>query len=275
MTRFVRTPPLDMLALQRHMLSQMGVGFWVGKQAQICTFDPSWYTRGAGEPTSDTANVGQKDFDKVSPTQTVKPSLDKQIDPPPSHLLNDLAMPNLPTRNQLNAQTDNNLKPPVTPTPIVQAVNPQRPNIALPKFLDGLSVQMERFGLFGVRYGDWVLIADEAFLNQHTYGLWTALINALKKHNPNTLPLHIGYPLVANDYPEYQHYHQGTMVLLGFLIRLCYDVERTPLKVAFLTPISQGIHFGALQEYIKNVPSLEQIVHNPTLKHHLWQLLHS
>lgn len=274
MTPSVRTPPLDMLALQRHMLSQMGVGFWVGRQAPTRTFDPSLYLRRAGEPTSDTANVRQKDFEQTPPVQTLNPSPDKQV-PPPSKALNDLTTPHLPTNNQINTQTDNKLKPPVTPTPIVQAVKPQRPNIALPKFLDGLSVQVERFGLFGVRYGDWVLIVDEAFLNQHTYELWTALISALKKQQPNALSLHIGYPLVANDYPEYQHYHQGTMVLLGFLIRLCYDVEHTPLKVAFLTPISQGIDFGALQSCVKtDIPSLDQIVINPLLKHSLWQLLH-
>lgn len=270
MTRFVRTPPLDMLALQRHMLSQMGIGFWVGKQTSSTAFDPLLYVRQKGgivakEKTKEQESLKQPPQKQETPQSKPLPqaSSEQPILEVDIQQKNSVAVAQMPPQVHIAPQA-------IQASSLVQSFE-------LPKFLAGLSVQIERFGLFGVRYGNWVLIVDEVFLNPQTYALWTALVDALKKQNPSTLSLHIGYPLVANDYPEYQHYHQGTMVLLGFLIRLCYDVERTPLQVAFLTSVSQGLEFGALWAYAKkqDLPTLDQIAHNPAFKHRLWQHLHS
>lgn len=293
--------PLDIVAIQRHILSQMGIHFWVRRGVRTQTINLAGYTRTTHQhqlanlsihqqtpvnPAYSTSVIHNPNQNKLNQTSLIhtEPTQLRDL----SAIASNLVEANI--NINVNANVNANINEPTSAIPkskpsqtldnnnLTEQTAPTIIASALPECFLGLSVDVPSFGLLGLRYGHWVLMADRAFLNSQTYATWTALANALKNKNPNTLNLQISYPLVANDYPEYQNYEQGSMVLLGFLIRLCYDMADVPLNVVCLTPISQGISLG--EHFWKQVnqvalPSLDEMADNQKLKIVFWQRIHA
>lgn len=147
----------------------------------------------------------------------------------------------------------------------------------LPKALMGVKADIQKFHLSGICYGHWLILMDYKQCTIDEKAIWQSLVHTLSQ-NPNTRHLDIEYPLVVNEYPEYETFLQGTHSLLGFLLQLCakqLTTNQPILNLAILTPLTVGIELGNLKDLQKAVPSLNEMALNQSAKKVFWQLLHT
>lgn len=268
------SPPLDILALQRHILFQMRIGCWVGRQRNVHEFDPSVYSR---MQLAATPNVNLSNHKLTQPSMDTKLANAQLVDTQCAKSQSKTTQ-TLPSNPPSKAVIVESVALSTTDQPTQLApINSYDHASHLPNFLQELSATTEHFTLEGVCYGHWVLIVDCAFLTAQTQHTWHSLVNALQ-NTRSLIHAKVSYPLVANDYPEYENYHQGTRVLLGFLMRLCYDMlTGATLKFACLTPMSEGIDFGGQfwhQVDKHTLASLDELANNIDSKKSFWHKLH-
>lgn len=161
------------------------------------------------------------------------------------------------------ATAPNHISPPnpsAMPSPTTDA-----PSGLMP--IQGVVAPDERFGLLGIGCGDWLLLADQAYVNQASYELWQSLAQALQKQYPNIIVLQFSYPLFADAEGYHRH---PTPALLGFLLGL-HAHKR--LYLGLLSAWSQSIVLGDLLTKQQDIPSLEQMQQKPLLKKQLWHTL--
>lgn len=310
-TQQARHAPLDYHALQRHVLQQMGISLWVNKYTQTqrhqsyCPTDLGDTILGnttqlsainqansdtqAGNDNNTHRNAYSNAYNNnAQPTpqmpQAASPLGNSSRSLPDNHLQSNYLQSNQRQKNTLqnndlqnnelqNSQLQNKQLPNNHSLSDQQAYHGQvsTPAVSLPAYLQNTHVSVSSFELWGMRYRKWLLLCDAKQLHTATRGVWQALEKALKDNESKLLSLQARYPLMANDYPQYQHYEQGHSVLLGFLLRLCQDC---PSHVAYLSTMPAGIDFGGLQAMSVPVPTLDTMYHNPNHKKRLWQLLH-
>lgn len=284
-----KSTPLDLIAIRQHILAELGVVAWALK----------------GNPTIVNSKTYQSRLihhdDNVAQSQNFA-TMDKLIHTPISHSpisehqihakqhsqsqtnqnqSNPLKQPHKENNYALGASLADNGKvthalPHAKPlqttthipnqthsTPIIQT--------ALPEMFMGITANVERFELLGISYQNWAILADNAFMNATQKSIWLSLAQKLTQEGALSLQVH--YPLVANEYREYENFAQGTHSLLGFLLRLC--ANKPSLKLALLTPLPDGIDLGNLKALIETTPTLQEMGQNPQAKKTFWQLLHS
>lgn len=285
-----KTTPLDLTALHQHMLRQMGVGLWASQKGRVYDLPPvvaDRFSASAGfwreqapknageqmEVVSDLKSGGAEGAFGGGLTSTIKIS-NQPIAQNSSQLIDDQATDGSSLIGQMPAKGLSSA---------IQGGHSAdfggvRPAINTPKYLQGLSVKEAAFEYWGLRYGAWLLLVDASHMDTAARGVWQSLAEALKKQSDKTVALRLKYPLVVNDYPEYQHYEQGHHALLGFFLRLCADgvgQDEPPFSVLCLTPLSERVDFGELLVYKKDAPSLRQMWETPEYKKQLWQMLHA
>lgn len=269
-----KTTPLDLVAIRKHILNELDIVSWVLKTQTVQIIKPNSVSRlqKKQQPTNQSAPAQIPAFQStnapnnanvIQPIDT--PSIDIYQNQPSSQ-----QPPNLQThveKVQNSPQESPQPQPLVKHTPIIQAQ-------ALPQALMGIQAAIEKFSLSGISYGDWVILVDNGQLTLTEKAIWQSLTNKLSQHT-HALCLDIHYPLVMNEYPEYETFLQGTHSLLGFLLKLCANkLSSDQLKLAVLTRLTAGIDLGHLNTYRQPTPTLDDMVHKPDAKKTFWQLLH-
>lgn len=309
-----KATPLDLTALRQHMLGQMGVGLWASQKGRVYELPPvvadrlsvsarfwqmdSSVQSGKANPdtvqgvesglqaglSSTKGGLGGALNDEIE--KGLSDGLHKGLKQNPSlSTHDDTKNPNFsqnPQAPSIYGQAQTSQSMPHQRAEVSRALGQvpsqsTRPAINVPKYLQGLSVKAAAFEYWGLRYGAWLLLADASHMDTAARGVWQSLAEALKKQSDKTVALRLKYPLVVNDYPEYQHYEQGHHALLGFFLRLCADgigQDEPPFSVLCLTPFGERVDFGGLLTYKKDAPSLRQMWETPEYKKQLWQMLH-
>ncbi|MDO4699650.1 MAG: hypothetical protein Q4A69_03040 [Moraxella sp.] len=238
---------------KRHILSMMGVAWWVNKRHK---------------------------------TQTVPPMADRLVNPRISHLL-----PAANQKPQADNDTNNarpivraqkkpalvNADLPKKPAPPPKQKNKQkdpRSYQALPQRpTDGADNKIE-YQMQGVRFGHWVLVADMTLMDSEARFLWSSLTQALGVQAQSAAVLYhchqTHYPLL----PDAEHHSLALarQTFLGFMLRLLFfgGVNIQEVKVAFLTPLTAGVDYT---KHVHHLPSIDEMLKNPQLKKQLWTTL--
>lgn len=270
-----KTTPLDLVAIRKHILNELDIVSWVLKTQTVQIIKPNSVSRlqknqqpiNQSVPAQIPALQSTNAPSKANAVQSITPSIDiyqnQPSNPPPPNLQTHIKeIQNSPQNSPIQSQPSI-----IKQAPIIQAQ-------ALPQALMGIQATIEKFSLSGISYGDWVILVDNGQLTLTEKAIWQSLTNKLGQH-ANALCLDIHYPLVMNEYPEYETFLQGTHSLLGFLLKLCANkLSSNQLKLAVLTPLTAGIDLGHLNTYRQPTPTLDDMVHKPDAKKTFWQLLH-
>ncbi|WP_367103331.1 DNA polymerase III subunit psi [uncultured Psychrobacter sp.] len=155
----------------------------------------------------------------------------------------------------------------VTPEDVEQAVEPLINKATAPVKNESLEVisddnqneasfdKVAPFDLQGARYGDWVLMVDIQALNNDSQKLWQNITQALSLNCETT-----SFPICAGmDTTEL-----ANASLAGYLFKIGRSED---IKVAALTKLPDGLTHPNLID----VPSLDQMLTDSTLKRNLWQ----
>lgn len=269
----MQATPLDLIAIRQHILSELGVVAWALKTDEISINPKTYQSRLHFNQQSNTIDNG---------------SLIQNHPIIEQHIVSNLKT-NTPNTNLSDVQTSNNHEQLSSQKTLIQnehkinlpsiktnhapqhSSSPPVMNAPLPELFVGMNVTSEQFNLSGIAYQDWVILADNAFMNANQKSIWHSLADKLTAKGALFLQVH--YPLVVNEYHEYENFSQGTHSLLGFLLRLC--ANKSWLKLALLTPLSDGIELGHLNTYHHITPTLAQMAEFAEHKKTFWQLLHN
>lgn len=262
--------PLDLIAIRQHMLREMGVVAWALKSTKTITINNQYHSRL-------TPQLADKNLVKKENTQT-------NILNNPAELTNQITN-TIPTTIQKTTDNDlsiskNETKSNQTDTIKTDIIKNSEHittstfvTLILPEKFTGIQVTVNKFSLSGIAYHNWVVLIDNFLINDEQKMIWQSLMDKLTANGG--FALQVQYPLVVNDYPEYENFSQGTHSLLGFLLRLCGNAEQKgELKIALLTPLSDGIDLGNLKSYCQTTPTLKQMAEFGEYKKQFWQLLH-
>lgn len=269
--------PLDIVAIRRHILSQLGVGGWVGKNSTITKM--TWHCR-FGVPAkngmplagnlpklvdavpnqdadfqeTDFDNKGfeskdfqSKEFNGLSPTTAKQTTSLPQS--PVSH----------PALSTIKQASD---KPSVAEQ---SALKPIRLKIA--KSLRGIQV-VGKIQLSAIRYKNLLLLADDYYLDDSSKTTYDKLESYLIKQDSNTQTQMIS-PVKIDDDDE-QFTDNSSLICQLFLHQLCQD---KPIELVLLTPLSPTIDLGELLNHQVQGLVHEQILNNYHAKQVFWQWL--
>ncbi len=235
------------------ILSMLGVSLWADKTASL-TQVPSWQCRLETALADEVlAADGVLVADELVGVQSAKQ---------PS-----------PTLIDHSASTN---KPTPTKTPSPSTDEPPLPVVFEPlTILQEVVLTASEFELYGIRYRQWLLLADGAILSTATLGIWQSLAQALANQQQTPyVSLHTRYPLCFDGYEERQEYTKVAS-LLGFLTRLCAQTPEIT-ALGLLTPLPTGVEIGqTLGQKLIATPTLEMMAQQAQSKKRLWQLLHS
>lgn len=256
----IKATPLDLIAIRQHILSELGVVAWALKSCETTINPKTYQSRLTFNHQNNTVDT------QIAPTNDIVLNVPRAI--PPTVNIGNTTIDDNKTNKQPTPigaiNTNIPPKPPQTPTtPTIQAT--------LPEQFMGIGAKVERFELFGLSYQNWVVLVDNSLMTAQQKSIWASLVDKLSTEGVFYLQVH--YPLVANEYREYENFSQGTHSLLGFLLRLC--ANKPTLKLALLTPLSDGIDLGNLKALIETTPTLQEMGQNPQSKKTFWHLLHS
>lgn len=238
----------------RHILSMMGVAWWVNKDQQ---------------------------------THALSPMADRLVNPRLSHLLpttNNKEVSDKPVYNTqpavVDAQNQSSVVKtlaktrPTTPSFTKEQDVPKTSDIDKEKSVSNADKKLE-YEMQGVRFGCWLLVADMTMMDSEARFLWASLLQALTTHAQKTNLLYhshqIHYPLLQDD-----NTHHSLMLanqtFLGFVYRLLFvgELEIEKVKVVFLTALPEGVNYP---KHIHHLPSIDDMLNNPQLKKQLWATL--
>lgn len=245
--------PLDVQALRRHILATMGVGLWVDK---ACATQQTMWSGRMDIPNND---VGGGVFDsKPNPKSS---RLKKRSDSTPNEAQ--------------NSQTQN--------TQAIDKPVPDVPPLSSQQgYLQQATATATKFQLVSMRYHHWVLLADNQFMTTQTQGVWQSLQDKLKTEATKTgvvFGTHVvdyDYLKEQDEYSEHKKLNPASARLKGFLFgAFMRELDISGIRVAMLTPLSDGIAFGEMiDKNVVELPMLEQMINNPSLKKQLWAKLH-
>lgn len=261
------------MAVREHILSELGVGRWALRSQATKQVGISYVSRLGGRCLSNVSATdglgGDKQIHDPRANEIALNADDEIVrvmpkDSKVSHALQELITPLARTQNA-------NQSPPSQALSQAGGMGLMSQSVALPTHFVDVRAMAERFLLFGVAYGDWVILTDGMAMGAGERSVWQSLCERLAKH-PSTVKLEVRYPLVANDYPQYQHFHQGSHSLLGFLLRLCGDKPKP--KLAILTSLPNTIELGGLSNFVVKTPSLLEMSQFNDAKHLFWRQLH-
>lgn len=274
------TTPLDVVAVRRHILSQLGIGLWVDKNTH--TQQTGWTCR--MKQSNAPLNSAQSINVQLSNTQPNKSIAADEPFVKRSPLKHLVTPDNLPSAgNKLPAlgapQKANNEKTALLQTlnkPLL--VNPQHIAAA---YLSQIVVTVTRFRLLGIRYRHWVLLADDDFMTTKTRGIWQSLQAKLEqeatKSGVKFLSHRVDYTQEQGNYREYESKtNLANPSLSGFLLKLLeYQADIGVIRFALLTPLGDKISLGeTIGRSILTMPTLDMMADDPLLKKDVWERLH-
>lgn len=237
----------DVVAQNRHILSMMGISLWA-KKSHATTHVHHVCDRMSNPRLA-------RILDMVIPQAMPEPLVlvDKDeichklqhLNQPSSQLPQSLDLTNVPK------QPSDDAKPtPVSPPPALADI---------------------RYQLQGVRYRDWLVVVDMTHLDTNAQSLWFSLSQALTNHAQThglAWRVHeVAYPFVEDDYAEHQNFTPAQDVFLGFMIGLALPNALSAFRVAFLTPLPDGIDYLVSHD----LPSIDDMIKNANHKRALWQ----
>lgn len=275
------------LSSRRAMLSALGIDLWTTKSTSVQTL-PQWHSRlsNLSSQTSQTQKSSKQHHtnqllitssvsDGVLPAHKhTTPKNQANLTPKLLGLIDTKKHPPKNTKPSTDILTsDLVFVPKKMPETLSEAFGQNIP-FCLPNDLLAVRLHVPSFALCGVRFGDWLLLADVSQMDSNTLGVWQALNNALQKEAKMTgvsfVSLQARYPLCDEGYAKFANFHQGLVSLLGFLTHLYAEgVAKVGLLTA-LMGIALGENLSAKQQ---TVPSLAQMGYNKHAKKQLWQLL--
>lgn len=264
---------LELLAIRQHVLRECGVTSWALKTHRLNTLVNSCHSRFNCKSNISTPNLivnnsseiinANVSYQKIA-NNNVAIDNGKKEPKDSSGLVVDFAdtltnaLPNHNHETNDSIRSDNNAL-------VVDTSH------SVPERFLGIFANLDKFELVAISYQNWVILADNLLMTADEKNIWQSLANRLSQ-TPATFTLQVKYPMVENDYPQYENFKQGSHCLLGFLLRLCHDKES--LKIATLTALPDGIDLGNLKPYCQVVPLLSQMVQFADAKKFFWQLLH-
>lgn len=275
------TTPLDLVAVRRHILSQLGIGLWVDKNTHTqqtewaCRMKQSNAQLGSAQPIHIQLSSTQSNKSTVADEPLAKRA-------PFRNLVNQDNL--LSAGNKSSAlgtpQTVNNEK-----TVFSQTLNKSllvNPQHAAAAYLSQIVVTATHFRLLGIRYRHWILLADGDFMTTKTHGIWQSLQTKLEqeatKSGVKFLSHSTDYTQEQDSYREYESKtNLANPSLSGFLLKLLdYQADIGVIRFALLTPLGDKISLGkTIGHLILAMPTLDMMADDPLLKKDVWQMLHS
>lgn len=268
-----KSTPLDLIAIRQHILAELGVVAWALKTDETNINPKTYQSRLQFSQQTNTIDGNPLIQDKLITEQHIINN--SKINTPNIGLSDIQALNHYGQLSSQKTLTQNEHK--INPQNIkINHASQHSPSLSvaistpLPELFIGVNVLIEQFNLSGIAYQDWVILADNAFMDANQKSIWHSLVDKLTTKGALSLQVH--YPLVVNEYREYENFLQGTHSLLGFLLRLCANKPQP--KLVLLTPLSDGIELGCLNTYRHTTPTLAQMAEFAEHKKTFWQLLH-
>lgn len=239
----------------RHILAMLGIGLWSSKKS-MTTHISAPQDRLRSNPRLEHLLVHKKPTPAPMTEPLDVPVLKKPTSIPVVQNKAKLALAPIST-------------PSVTP-------QPQKTDTYHTAALDNSDLVLQKYHLQGVRYAQWILVADILVMDTAAQSVWVSLCQALaenaQKHGVAYHTHQVHYPFVIqDDYLEHQTLSPSQDVFLGFMFRLSLAAKHSGTKVAFLTPLPKGVSYPNLYQ----LPSIDDMVNQNTLKKQLWQMVTS
>lgn len=274
--------PLDIVAIRRHILSQLGIGGWVGKNSTSTKM--TWHCRFGvpaknGMPLAgnlpklvDAVPNQDADFQNTDIESTDLKSKDIKSKGIESNSLDGLS----PTTPKQTAHLPQSPVSHPAPSTIKQASD--KPSVAeqsalkpirlkIAKSLRGIQV-VGKIQLSAIRYKNLLLLADDYYLDDSSKTTYDKLESYLIKQDSNTQTQMIS-PVKIDDDDE-QFTDHSSLICQLFLHQLCQD---KPIELVLLTPLSPTIDLGELLNHQVQGLVHEQILNNYHAKQVFWQWL--
>lgn len=271
--------PLDIVAIRRHILSQLGVGGWVGKNSTstkttwVCRFGvPA--KNGASSvdnlpklvdavPNQDAdfqeADFAGKDVDGKDFNSKRLNGLSNTTQQQTAHLSQTSLSQSAKSSKQLPSDT---AKSSVAKQP---STNPIRLKIA--KSLRGIQITGQ-IKLYAIRHKNLLLLADGYYLaDDLSKTTYDKLVAYLAKQDNQTQTQLISPAKVGDDG---QFTDTRSLICQLLLYKLCQD---EPIELVLLTPLSPTIDLGGLSSHQIQGLIHEQILNNHHAKKVFWQWL--
>lgn len=270
--------PLDIVAIRRHILSQLGVGGWVGKNST--STKTTWVCRFGVPAKNGTSSVGnlpklvdavpnqdadfqEADFDnKGFESKDFQSKEFNGLSPTTAKQTTSLPQSSLPQ----SSPTAINRSPSDTAKPLV----PYQPNsirLKIAKSLRGIQITGQ-IKLYAIRHKNLLLLADGYYLaDDLSKTTYDKLVAYLAKQDNQTQTQLISPAKVGDDG---QFTDTRSLICQLLLYKLCQD---EPIELVLLTPLSPTIDLGGLSSHQIQGLIHEQILNNHHAKKVFWQWL--
>lgn len=251
----------------RYFLDKMGINCWAVSDKhchnnknltnQIITLDDGWQAMILSFKKSDSLTIS--DFQNSITQDVPDNKIDKAADNPiiDPTLLTALADAHLDDINN-------------------DDIAPHQKNILpiLPELLVGVAMTMPNFDMVGVRYQDWLILADNKKMDTVQLSIWQSLTEKLaikaRQENYTFIKSTLFFPFNADWVLEAG---EQELAVSAFLWRLFGNKQPTKMAVLTeLTMLSFDDDFAIKQQ---KTPTLLEMVMDAEHKKVLWRLLHS
>lgn len=251
------------------ILNKMGITLWISKNNPIQQMPIKSFNRlnikndlNAYQPTDNTSvNV-------INPSVNTMTVTNHFVADNKNHAVIDNIIDSPVIDNNIIKNIDNDNK---TDDIINNADNiintPYKNTQQIHSYLSTIDIVSKTWSLSAMRFGQWLLMIDNAMLNTQDKSLFENLYRKLQVRH-TVIMCHATYPIHQDDKINKS---KAIAVLSGFLFGLIQN-DNTTIKIALLSPM--GIMLGELNNRVVRVPSLIEMYYRPQLKKVLWDMLH-
>lgn len=240
--------PSATIIQNRHILAQLSVQLWAQRQASTAMIDAT--NQALPPPISSNQAIGQAAADVILQNILGRHS------------------PTMPNSSKDEQKSEQMASVPKTPTDS-QADDLQEESLDTK---DSVAVDYQ---MQAIRYQNWILLVDVAYLTSATQAVWHSLQQSLAakaQSNSAKYTYHQWHFPLCEPIASQHIMNDAALAQMTFLGALYNLSQADAVDYAILTDIHPAL---SLPSSAQDVPSLSQMAEKGEFKKQLWQLLHS